>query len=216
MNKTLFSVGALVAGCFTLTACSGGAEGNSENNVGVLSGRTIVLESPGNMVGSMFIDVRERISNSNKCNAVFSFGSSGADSSRGTVTIISSKKGDNGWEKCEFDFHIWESEISESVEFKAFFGGIMEFSSAGNDSNSNDSGNNGGDDNDDNQGSVGGSDVGAEDYIIAVEPVRIKCTFSGKGSSSGSFVAEPTTVYLDETERPAQTKRFDGEFVIFD
>lgn len=206
MNKSLFSVGALVAGCFALTACSGGGEGNSENNVGVLSNRTIVLESPGNMVGSMFIRVGERIDNSNKCNARFSFGSLTADSSNGTVTVVSSKKDDKGWASCEFDFHIWESEISESVEFKAFFGGIMEYTPVGNENADEDSG--------EENSSVGGTDVGAEDLIIAVEPMRIKCTFAS--STAGTFVADPTTVYLDDTHEQPQTKLWDGSFIILD
>lgn len=86
-----------------------------------VSGRTLCLQAPGNAVGSMVIRVGDRLGSSNVCSASFSFGSASAASSKGTVTIKSSTKGSEGWEKCDFVFHINESEISEEVGFNSFF-----------------------------------------------------------------------------------------------
>ncbi|MBQ8516120.1 MAG: hypothetical protein IJ498_00910 [Akkermansia sp.] len=205
MNKTLFSVGALIAGCFTLTSCSGGSEGNSEQNVGVLANRTLCLQAPNSSVGAMFIRVGDRISG-NVCRASFSFGSRGGASSDGTVVIEKSSKGDKGWDSCDFTFHLNEMEISEEVEFKGFFGAYMEFTSSS--SNSNDS-----DDSDsdsDSSSSSSSGSIDADSYIISVEETMVKMKFTG--SDIGEFTMEPTTVYLDDSQEPIQTYVIKGRF----
>ncbi len=202
MNKTLFSVGALIAGCFTLTSCSGGGESNSEQNVGVLSGRTLCLQAPNSSVGSMFIRVGDRISG-NVCKAKFSFGSRSGASSDGTVVIEKSKKGDRGWELCDFTFHLNEVEISEEVEFKGFFGAYLDFTDVS--SGSEDS-----EDGEEDQGSSSSGSMDSDSYIIAVLETRVKMSFTG--SDVGEFTMEPTTVYLDDSEEPVQTYVIQGRF----
>ena len=209
MNKSLFSVGALVAGCFTLTACSGGSEGNSEQNVGVLANRTLCLQAPNSAIGSMYIRVGDRISG-NVCRARFSFGSRGGASSDGTVVIEKSTKGDKGWESCDFTFHLNEVEISEEVEFKGFFGAYMDFSST---SSSNSDGSDSSGDNDNTDGSSSSSSSGSIDsdsYIIAVEETMVKMKFSD--SDTGEYTMEPTTVYMDDSQEPIQTYVIKGPF----
>lgn len=209
MNKTLFSVGALIAGCFTLTSCSGGSEGNTEQNVGVLANRTLCLQAPNSSVGAMFIRVGDRISG-NVCRARFSFGSRSGASSEGTVVIEKSAKGDKGWESCDFTFHLNEMEISEEVEFKGFFGAYMEFTSSSSSSNdSDDSGSNNNSDSSSSSSSSSGS-IDADSYIISVEETMVKMKFTG--SDIGEFTMEPTTVYLDDSEEPVQTYVIQGRF----
>lgn len=209
MNKTLFSVGALIAGCFTLTSCSGGSEGNTEQNVGVLANRTLCLQAPNSSVGAMFIRVGDRISG-NVCRARFSFGSRSGASSEGTVVIEKSAKGDKGWESCDFTFHLNEMEISEEVEFKGFFGAYMEFTSSSSSSNdSDDSGSNNNSDSSSSSSSSSGS-IDADSYIISVEETMVKMKFTG--SDIGEFTMEPTTVYLDDSEEPVQTYVIKGRF----
>lgn len=202
MNKTLFSVGALIAGCFTLTSCSGGGESNSEQNVGVLSGRTLCLQAPNSSVGSMFIRVGDRISG-NVCKAKFSFGSRSGASSDGTVVIEKSKKGDRGWELCDFTFHLNEVEISEEVEFKGFFGAYLDFTDVSSGSEDSENG-------EEDQGSSSSGSMDSDSYIIAVLETRVKMSFTG--SDVGEFTMEPTTVYLDDSEEPIQTYVIQGRF----
>lgn len=204
MNKTLFSVGALIAGCFTLTSCSGGSENNTEQNVGVLSGRTLCLQAPNSAVGSMFIQVGDRISG-NVCKARFSFGSRSDASSDGTVVIEKSTKNDKGWEACDFTFHLNEVEISEEVEFKGFFGAYLDFTGVSNNSGDSENGEGG-----EESSSAGSMD--ADSYIIAVLETRVKMKFDG--SNIGEFTMEPTTVYLDDTEEPVQTYVIKGRFYL--
>ena len=209
MNKTLFSAGALIAGCFALTSCSGGSEGNNDQNVGVLSGRTLCLQAPNSAVGSMYIRVGDRISG-NVCRAKFSFGSRAGASSDGTVIIDRTEKGDKGWEACDFTFHLNEVEISEEVEFKGFFGAYMNFVDAGTTS-----GDDGSDDGEDSSSSSSSSSSGsfdADSYIIAVEETVVKMKFTG--SDIGKFTMEPTTVYLDDSEEPVQTYVIEGRFYL--
>ncbi|MBE6409217.1 MAG: hypothetical protein IJB89_10510 [Akkermansia sp.] len=204
MNKTLFSVGALIAGCFTLTSCSGGGDSDNEQNVGVLSGRTLCLQAPNSSVGAMFIRVGDRISG-NVCRAKFYFGDRGGSSSDGTVVIDKSVKGDRGWESCDFTFHLNESEISEEVEFKGFFGAYLEFSpvSGGNDDSDDD-------DNGENNSSSSSSGIDADSYIISVMETEVKMTFTG--SDIGEYTLEPTTVYLNDSDEPVQTYVIKGRF----
>lgn len=211
MNKSLFSVGALIAGCFTLTACSGGSEGDSEQNVGVLANRTLCLQAPNSSVGSMFVRVGDRISG-NVCRARFSFGSRAGASSDGTVVIEKSTKGDKGWESCDFTFHLNEMEISEEVEFKGFFGAYLDFSSSSS-NNSNDSdgsGNNNNNNGDNSSSSSSSGSIDSDSYIIAVEETMVKMKFTG--SDIGEFTMEPTTVYMDDSQEPIQTYVIQGRF----
>lgn len=211
MNKSLFSVGALVAGCFTLTACSGGSEGNSEQNVGVLANRTLCLQAPNSSIGAMFIRVGDRISG-NVCHARFSFGSRGGASSDGTVVIEKSAKGERGWESCDFTFHLNETEISEEVEFKGFFGAYMDFSSSSsnNSDDSEGSGNNNNSNSDSSSSSSSSGSIDSDSYIIAVEETMVKMKFTG--SDIGEFTMEPTTVYMDDSQEPIQTYVIKGRF----
>ncbi len=204
MNKTLFSVGALIAGCFTLTSCSGGSENNAEQNVGVLSGRTLCLQAPNSAVGSMFIQVGDRISG-NVCKARFSFGARSSASSDGTITIEQSTKGDKGWEACDFTFHLNETEISEEVEFKGFFGAYLDFT--GSSSGSGDS-----EDGDGEEESSSAGSIDSDSYIIAVLETRVRMKFNT--SNTGEYTMEPTTVYLDDTEEPVQTYVIKGGFYL--
>lgn len=204
MNKTLFSVGALIAGCFTLTACSGGSDSGSGQNVGAMSGRTFRLQSPSNALGSMFIRVGDRIGSSNDCSARFSFGSVSAQSSKGTVTVQSATKGEEGWDRCEFTFHIDEAEISQEVEFKSFFAIFLSSSSTTSDSDSEDS--------EGDESSSSSGDLNADDYISGIEPTVIKLTFDS--NNSGTYVMEPTTLYLDDTEEPVQTFLITNRFTV--
>lgn len=202
MNKTLLSVGALIAGCFTLTSCSGGGDGTNEQNVGVLAGRTLCLQAPNSSVGAMFIRIGDRISG-NVCRAKFSFGSAGGASSNGTVIVDKSVKGDRGWESCDFTFHLNESEISEEVEFKGFFGAYLEFtpvSGGGEDS----------EDGEENGGGSSSSGIDADSYIISVLETEVKMTFTG--SDIGEYTLEPTTVYLNDSDEPVQTYVIKGRF----
>ncbi len=203
MNKTLFSVGALIAGCFTLTSCSGGGDGDNEQNVGVLSGRTLCLQAPNSSVGAMFIRVGDRISG-NVCRAKFSFGATSGASSNGTVVINKSVKGDRGWESCDFTFHLNESEISEEVEFKGFFGSYLEFTSVSDSSEDSD------DSDSDSSSSSTSSSIDADSYILYVTETEVKMTFTG--SDIGEFTLEPTTVYLNDSEEPVQTYVIKGRF----
>lgn len=207
MNKTLFSAGALIAGCFALTSCSGGSEGNNDQNVGVLSGRTLCLQAPNSAVGSMFVRVGDRVSG-NVCRAKFSFGSRAGASSDGTVIIDRTVKGDKGWEACDFTFHLNEMEISEEVEFKGFFGAYMDFVDAGTSSGDDD-----GDSEEDSSSSSSSSSgsIDADSYIIAVEETVVKMKFTS--SDTGEFTMEPTTVYLDDSEEPVQTYVIKGRFL---
>ena len=211
MNKTLFSVGALIAGCFALTACSGGGENGASQSVGALSGRTIRLQAPSNALGSMFVRVGDRIGSSTDCSARFSFGSASAASSRGTVSIQSATKGSKGWERCDFTFHIDESEISEEVEFKSFFAIFLSAaSSSGNNSDSDDSNN----ENGDSGSSSGSGNMNSDDYVTGIAPTIIKMTFDS--SNSGTYIMEPTTLYLDDSEEPVQTFLITNRFTIED
>lgn len=202
MNKTLFSVGALIAGCFTLTSCSGGSDNDNEQNVGVLSGRTLYLQAPNSSVGAMIIRVGDRISG-NVCRAKFYFGSAGGASSNGTVIIDKSVKGERGWESCDFTFHLNESEISEEVEFKGFFGAYLEFTpvTGGNDNSEN---------GEDGESSSSSSGIDADSYIISVMETEVKMTFTG--SDIGEYTLEPTTVYLNDSDEPVQTYVIKGRF----
>lgn len=211
MNKTLFSVGALLVGCLSLTACSGGGENNSEQNVGAMSGRTFRLDGPSNALGSMFIRVGDRIGSSNVCDARFSFGSVGAASSKGTVTIKSSTKGSEGWEKCDFVFHIDEAEISEEVEFKSFFAIFLSTASTNTNTDNGNNNNNNNNDDDSSSSSSAGS-IGADDYVSGIEPTLVKLRF--ESNSNGVYTMEPTTVYLDDSEEPVQVYRIEGGFTV--
>lgn len=204
MNKILFSVGALIAGCFTLTSCSGGSEGNSEQSVGAMSGRTFVFGAPSSTTGSMFIQVGDRIGGQ-VCEAKFWFGKHGSASSRGTVTVEkTTRDGKNGWKTCDFTFHIYEGEISQEVEFKTFFAIFL--AEAGTTTNTDtEDGEDGGQQNTNNS-------IGADDYVSGIAPTRIRMTFDN--NRAGSYIMEETTVYLNDEEAPIQYFIPEGDFIV--
>ncbi len=213
MNKTLFSVGALIAGCLSLTACSGGGDGENQN-VNAMSGRTFRLQSPSNALGTMFIRVGDRIGSSNDCNARFSFGSVANASSRGTINVSSAVKGEKGWDKCEFTFHIDEAEISEEVEFKSFFAIFLsDAGTMGSEEDSDDNNNNNNDEGG-NASSSGGGTIGADDYVSGIAPTKVILNFDS--NNGGTYTMEETTIYLDDEEEPVQTFVITNRFTVED
>ena len=212
MKKSLFYAGLLLSSCFALTSCSGGGEGDDAVSVNAMSGRRFVFDSPGNMLGSMYIDVGDRVGSGNVCDAVYHFGTRVGGYSRGRVTVLSTQKSEDpkkSWEKCDFTFHIDDAEISEEVNFKAFF--ALWLSSADTADQETDNGNNNNNNND--GGNQTTSDGMASDsYVMGLEPVKVCMTFDS--NNTGKYVMEPTTVYLDDAEQTPQTILVDGNFMI--
>ena len=214
MKKSLFYAGLLLSSCFALTSCSGGGEGDDAVSVNAMSGRTFEFESPNSMLGTMYIDVLDRIGSSNMCEARYRFGTLASGSSRGTVKILSTQKSEESkksWEKCDFTFHIDDAEISEEVNFKAFF--AMWLSSADTADQETDNGNNNNNNND--GGNQTTSDGMASDsYVVGLEPVKVSMTYTS--NNDGDYTMEPTTVYLDDAEETVQTVLIQGSFRIRD
>ncbi|MBQ2814332.1 MAG: hypothetical protein IJE66_04920 [Akkermansia sp.] len=209
MKKSLFFAGALLASCFALTSCSGGGEGNDEVNVGAMSGRTFVFNSPNNALGAMYVQVGDRIGSSDSCDARFYFGTRAGSSSPGEVKLLSTVKSEEGkksWEKCEFTFQVYDAEISEEVNFKAFF--AIWLASASTAENDEDAGNNGG--GGDTTQDAGG--MAADSYVTGLEPVKVSMNYAS--NNSGEYRMEPTTIYLDDEEEVVQTVVVKGDFTI--
>ena len=205
MNKTLFSVGTLIAGCFALTSCSGGGDSDSDVNVGVLSGRTLCLQAPKSAVGAMYVRVGDRIGGG-VCHATYSFGSRGGAQSQGTVTIERSVKGEKGWEACDFRFHLNQSDISQEVEFKGFFGAYLDLSGSSSSSGEEEDGTEG-ENNTESSGSID-----ADAYLLNVPEVMVKMRFDENASNVGKYVMEPTVVYVNGEEEPELTWVIEGDF----
>ncbi len=211
MKKSLFYAGMLLSSCFVFTSCSGGGEGDDTLSVNAMSGRTFVFDSPGNMLGSMYIEVGDRIGSSNVCDARYHFGTMMGGYSRGRVTILSTQKSEDSkksWEKCDFTFHIDDAEVSEEVNFKAFFAlwlSNADTADQGNEDGGNNNNNGGGD-------QTTSDGMASDSYVMGLEPVKVSMTF--KSNENGTYVMEPTTVYLDDAEEVPQTIVIDGGFVI--
>lgn len=207
MKKTFFFVGALLASCFSLTSCSGGGDGNDSVNVAALSGRLLRLESPNNVLGAMYVQVRDRIGSSNGCEARFYFGTPGSNSAPGQVRVLSTVKSEESkksWDKIEITFHINDAEISEEVNFKSFFALWLASASSAENADDTENGQEG-----------GGQDAGgmdADSYVTGMEPMKVTLIFDS--NDGGDYYMEPTTIYLDDSEEVVQTIQIEGDFYL--